>query len=214
MTLPPSEGDGRTGPALGATAGIRPTARGSRGGPARPGLTRLNRRDRLPAMSSEHRYHVQVTWTGNLGSGTREYRGYARAHSIEIPGAPAILATSGLGPRRDPDRVDPEELLVSALSSCHLLTYLHLCSRDGIVVTEYTDGAEGTLRLDPGGGGRMVSVTLHPRVVISDGSPERANELHEEAHRTCFIASSVNFPVTCEPSLVRGPSPPVPPRTG
>ncbi len=152
-------------------------------------------------MPSAHRYRVTVRWTGNLGDGTREYRGYSRDHAIEVEGKPPILATSGLSPRSDPSRHNPDELVVAALSSCHMLWYLHLCSEAGVVVVAYTDDADGTLELAPDGTGRFTSATLRPRVVVSSGSPEVARRLHEEAHRKCFVASSVNFPVACEPSI-------------
>jgi organic hydroperoxide reductase OsmC/OhrA len=156
-------------------------------------------------MGLPHRYRATVRWTGNLGTGTHEYRGYSRDHVIEIEGKPPILASSGLSPRSDPTRHNPDELLVAALSSCHMLWYLHLCSEAGVSVAEYTDDAEGTLELDPDGSGRFTSATLHPRVLLDSGSTETATALHEAAHRRCFVASSVNFPVRCEPVILRRP---------
>lgn len=153
-------------------------------------------------MPAEHRYRTRVRWTGNLGRGTREYTGYSRDHTIEVDGKPEILASSGLSPRADPARHNPEELLVAALSSCHMLWYLHLCSRDGIVVVAYDDRAEGTLRTEPDGSGRLVDTLLRPHVTVQSGSLEGAVRLHDEAHRLCFIANSVNFPVRCEPTVV------------
>ncbi len=146
-----------------------------------------------------------MRWTGNLGEGTREYRGYSRDHTIEVAGRPPILATSGLSPRSDPARHTPDELLVAALSSCHMLWYLHLCSDAGVVVTAYVDDAEGTLELGRGGEGRFSSATLHPRVTIAAGSVETATQLHEAAHAKCFVARSVNFPVRCAPVVERAP---------
>lgn len=159
------------------------------------------------------RYSVTVRWTGNLGNGTREYRGYSRAHELEFPDKPPIRASSGMGARVDPHRVNPEELLVGALASCHMLWYLHLCAEAGVVVTEYADQASGELELSPDGTGRFARATLRPRVVLAAGDTETARRLHEEAHRRCFIASSVNFPVSLEPTLersskVRGPEGP------
>ncbi len=154
-------------------------------------------------MPPTHLYRVTVRWTGDLGSGTREYRGYSRDHVAEVDGKPPVPLTSGLSPRSDPHRLSPDDLVVAALASCHMLWYLHLCSESGIVVRQYADEAEGTLQLERGGSGRFTSVTLRPRVGISAGSAERARELHEEAHRRCFVANSVNFPVHCEPTIER-----------
>jgi organic hydroperoxide reductase OsmC/OhrA len=158
-------------------------------------------------VPSAHHYRVAVDWTGNLGSGTREYRGYRRDYTIEIAGKPPILGSSGLSPRSDPARHNPEELLVAALSSCHMLWYLHLCSDAGIVVTSYRDEADGVLEIAPDGGGRFTAATLRPRVTVSQGSLEVARQLHDEAHRKCFVANSVNFPVGCEPDVELEPMP-------
>jgi organic hydroperoxide reductase OsmC/OhrA len=159
-----------------------------------------------------HRYRVAVRWTGDLGEGTRSYRGYSRDHAIEVDGKPPILGSSGLSPRSDPARHNPDELLVAALASCHMLWYLHLCSEAGIVVVGYRDDAEGTLETGPDGGGRFRSATLRPHVVLRAGALEKARELHEEAHRRCFVANSVNFPVAVEPVVERAATP-EPPRT-
>ena len=153
----------------------------------------------------DHDYHCRVTWTGNLGDGTREYRGYRRDHTIEFVGKPPILASSGLSPRSDPARVNPDELLLAALASCHMLWYLHVCSEAGVTVVAYSDAAEATMATGPDGSGRFTRATLRPQVTIASGSPEVARRLHEDAHRRCFIANSVNFPVACEPTIERVP---------
>jgi organic hydroperoxide reductase OsmC/OhrA len=153
-------------------------------------------------MAPDHLYRTRLRWTGDLGEGTREYRGYSRDHTVAFEGKPDLLLTSGLSPRRDPHRANPDELVIAALSSCHMLSYLHLCSEAGVVVGEYTDEAEGTLTLERGGAGRFTRATLRPRVVLRAGSPEKARALHEEAHRICYVANSVNFPVAVEPTVV------------
>ena len=158
-------------------------------------------------MPGVRTYRVAVRWTGNLGTGTREYRGYSRDHRLEFAGKPPILATSGLSPRSDPQRHNPDELLVAALASCHMLWYLHLCSEAGVVVTDYTDEADAQLETGPDGGGRFVRATLRPHVRIREGAVEEARRLHEEAHRRCFIANSVNFPVLCDPVVEAEPDP-------
>ena len=151
-----------------------------------------------------HRYAVRVTWTGNTGNGTASYQGYERAHDIAADGKPVIAASSDPAFRGDPARWNPEELLVASLSSCHKLWYLALCAQAGIVVTAYDDAAEGSMAEEADGGGRFTAVTLHPRVTISATSDAtRATALHEEAHRMCFIARSVNFPVTHVPTIIR-----------
>ena len=114
-----------------------------------------------------HHYEVSVEWTGNQGEGTSSYRTYSRDHEISAPGKPAIAASSEPAFRGDPKRWSPEELLVGALSDCHMLWFLHLAATNGVVVTSYVDNASGTMVTDEDGGGRFTEVTLHPEVTVS-----------------------------------------------
>jgi len=152
-------------------------------------------------MEREHTYGVVVRWTGNRGSGTSGYTAYGRDHEIEREGKLPIHGSSDPAFRGAADRWNPEELLVASLCACHQLWYLHLCSAAGVVVTAYEDLAEGTLR-ETRGEGRFIAVVLRPRVTVSPQSDVgRALALHEEAHAKCFIANSVNFPVTFEANV-------------
>jgi organic hydroperoxide reductase OsmC/OhrA len=149
---------------------------------------------------SEHRYAVALQWTGNRGAGTSSYRGYGRDHVIKAEGLPDLQGTADPTFHGDKDRWNPEQLLLTALAQCHMLSYLHVAVKNGIVVTDYTDRAEGTLRLNRDGSGEFTSVTLHPRVVITDPAQAGlAERLHRDANQVCFIARSVNFPVRHEP---------------
>ena len=150
-------------------------------------------------MSREHNYRVNVIWTGNTGSGTSGYQAYKRDHEISVVGKPPIPGSSDPKFRGDAARYNPEELLVAALSTCHMLWYLHLCADAGIVVESYEDRAEGTMKETTEGGSRFVSVKLRPHVRVI-GSIEQAEALHQRAHELCFIANSVNFPVEHEPA--------------
>ncbi len=149
---------------------------------------------------TNHTFATTLRWMGNLGTGTSSYRAYGRDYELSGPlKTSAIDGSSAKTYRGDETRYNPEELLVSALSSCHLLAYLHLCADAGIIVTGYDDSAEGTMRTHPDGSGEFVEVTLHPRVRITESARiAEANALHERAHELCFIARSVNFPVRCE----------------
>ena len=91
-----------------------------------------------------HTYEVTVTWTGNRGTGTSGYRDFDRAHDIAAEGRPVIEASSDPSFRGDRSRWNPEQLLVAALSDCHMLWYLHLCAVGGVVVESYVDNAVGT----------------------------------------------------------------------
>ena len=148
----------------------------------------------------QHHYAVRVTWTGNLGVGTRGYRDYGRDHEISAPGKPSIAGSSDPGFRGDAARWNPEELLVASISACHKLWYLHLCSAAGVVVEAYEDLAEGVMAEDADGGGRFVAVILKPTVTLAPGADaDTAARLHNDAHDKCFVANSVNFPVTVAP---------------
>ncbi len=146
-----------------------------------------------------HRYEATVVWTGDTGVGTRDYTAYRRDHVVRFPGKPELTGSSDLSYGGDPGKYNPDQLLVASLSACHMLWYLHLAAVGGVVVRGYEDRAEGTLVLDADGGGRFTEAVLRPRVRIASGGVARARALHEEAHRKCFIANSVNFPVRLEP---------------
>ena len=151
-------------------------------------------------MATQHHYGITTEWTGNQGSGTSDYRAYKRDHEIAAPGKPILPGSSDPAFRGDPARYNPEELLVASLSACHMLWMLHLCAEAGIVVTEYTDSASGTMDETPDGGGCFTSVTLRPRIRIADAARiEDAADLNHRANELCFIARSVRFPVRHEP---------------
>jgi organic hydroperoxide reductase OsmC/OhrA len=153
-----------------------------------------------------HRYVVTNRWTGNLGAGTSNYRAYRRNHELSTPAKSAPIAGSS-DPlfRGDPARYNPEELLVSALSACHMLWALHYCADAGIVVIEYVDEAEGEMAEHGDGSGEFTTVVLKPRMKIADASRVAdAVAIHGRAHAVCAIARSVNFPVRCEPAVTAG----------
>ncbi len=153
-------------------------------------------------MIGEHHYTVETTWTGNRGTGTSGYRDYDRAVTLSIDGKPDLLASSDRPFRGDPARWNPEDLLLAALSECHLLSYLHACVTTGVVVVSYTDHATGTMVEDGRGGGAFTEVVLRPTVVVAEESMrDAAAAAHEQAHEWCFIANSVNFPVRHEATI-------------
>lgn len=157
-------------------------------------------------MSKQHHYQIQTEWTGNLGSGTLDYRAYKRDHVISAEGKGATIAGSS-DPwfRGDTKRYNPEELFLSSLSACHLLWYLHLASVNGITVLEYVDQASGTMAEDVNGGGRFTSILLAPRIVIVQADKiEQARKLHHEAGKKCFIANSVKVGIEYGGEIVVG----------
>lgn len=148
-----------------------------------------------------HVYGTQLRWTAGEGEGTASYRSYSRNHSLAVTGKSEIAASSDPAFRGDSSRYNPEELLVASLSSCHMLWYLHLCAINGIIVVAYRDDALGSME-ESGGTGQFVGVSLHPVVTLAPGCERtKALDLHHEAHSMCFIARSVNFPVTVDPAI-------------
>jgi organic hydroperoxide reductase OsmC/OhrA len=151
----------------------------------------------------DHRYSLTVRWTGNLGEGTSSYRGYSRDHDVLIPGLPVLRGSADPTFHGDRTRYNPEQLLLAALAQCHMLSFLHVAVRHGVVVKDYQDDATGVMRLNRDGSGQFETVTLNPRVTVSDPAHVAlAGQLHQEANHMCFIARSVNFPVLHSPVTV------------
>jgi organic hydroperoxide reductase OsmC/OhrA len=150
-------------------------------------------------MTRTHRYEAEVVWTGDRGEGTVRYDAYGRDHRLTAPGKPDIPGSSDSAFRGDASRWNPEELLVAAVAGCHQLWWLHLCAVNGVVVRSYRDKAWGEMLDEGAAGGRFLSVTLRPEAEISAGDEAVALALHDQAHGKCFIAASLNFPVTVEP---------------
>jgi organic hydroperoxide reductase OsmC/OhrA len=153
-------------------------------------------------MTKQHTYKIRVDWTGNDGAGTKTYKGYRRDHTIAAEGKPQIQGSSDPAFRGNAARYNPEELLVASLSACHMLWYLHVCSANQITVLDYQDAASGVMEESSDGSAKFVSVQLAPKIKISAGNDRaKALTLHDEAHRLCFIARSVNFPVEIAPEI-------------
>ena len=151
-------------------------------------------------MDRQHHYRIVNRWTGNLGTGTSAYKAYSRAH--ELSGAEKAISIPGSSDalfRGDRTRYNPEELLLGALSACHMLWVLHLSADAGITVTEYLDDAVGEMAEHTDGSGEFTRVVLRPRVKIAEADRvEEARAIHARAHAVCALARSMNFPVEHE----------------
>ncbi len=147
----------------------------------------------------KHHYSLSIEWTGNKGEGTTDFTKYERSHIVSAEGKMNIECSSDPHFRGDRSKYNPEEFLVASISSCHMLWYLHLCADAGVVVTNYSDDATGSMIETKDGGGHFTEVVLHPHVTVADESMvEKANKLHDRAHKLCFIANSVKFEIKCE----------------
>src|SRR5581483_5010982 len=118
-------------------------------------------------MNKIHKYQTWLNWTGNLGQGTADYKAYSRNHTVSASNKPEIACSSDPHFLGDKTRYNPEDMLVASASACHMLTYLHMCAVNGVVVTDYSDNAEGTM-VQEGDGGHFTEIMLHPTVTVKD----------------------------------------------
>ena len=147
-------------------------------------------------MAKPHDYTCLIEWTGDRGDGTRTYRGYDRTWNIATPGKPVVNCSNDPLLGGDPTLHNPEDLLLSSLSACPMLWYLHLASAAGIVVKGYRDQPIGVGESTPDGAGRFLRATLKPHILVQRSADlAKADAIHHEIHKVCFIARSVNFPV-------------------
>jgi organic hydroperoxide reductase OsmC/OhrA len=130
---------------------------------------------------------------------------YGRGHQWSFDGGVSVRASSSphVVPRySDPSGVDPEEAFIASLSSCHMLTFLYLAAKRGLIVNRYADSAEGMMAKNDKGRVWVSQVVLHPRIDWEGEAPaaDTIEELHHAAHEECFIANSVRTDVRCEPA--------------
>jgi organic hydroperoxide reductase OsmC/OhrA len=153
-------------------------------------------------MKANH-YSLTVSWTGNKGEGTNGYKSYERSHEIVVEGKAIIKGSSDPLFLGDSTKHNPEDLLLASISTCHMLWYLHLCSDGGIVVTNYTDNGKGIMEETADGGGKFISVTLYPTIILKNiEQKDAANALHIKANALCFIANSLNFKVQHQSTFI------------
>ncbi|WKL46821.1 OsmC family protein [Flavobacterium pectinovorum] len=149
----------------------------------------------------KHLFKAEAKWTSKQIQEDLTKKFYSKSHKINIEGKPVLNVSAAKAFKGDPELYNPEDLLLSSLVSCHMMSYLYVCSQNGIEVLEYSDNAEATLEVNPDGSGRFVEVRLNPKVKISNpDKTDLAIELHTKANQLCFIANSCNFPVLHEAS--------------
>lgn len=148
-------------------------------------------------------YRANVEWALESGGDFAKGR-YSRGHSIVFEGgheAPGTASHHVVGKKWAVDgAVDPEQMLVASISTCHMLTFLHVARNAGFVVTRYADQAVGVMEKTPEDRVAVTRVTLQPEITYEGRRPTaaEARELHHEAHEQCFIANSVKTEVAVE----------------
>lgn len=147
-------------------------------------------------MGFKHIFNAKLNWTSKQNPDGLSKKFYSKTHQIKIEGKSVLDISAAKAFKGDPELYNPEDLLLSSLVSCHMMSYLYVCSQNGIEVLEYSDNAEATLEVNPDGCGRFVEVRLYPKVTIANSDKVNlALELHFKANQLCFIANSCNFPV-------------------
>lgn len=140
-----------------------------------------------------HTFAVNLRWRNTRAFDGELVREYSHEGFATIPGHAALVTSAATDFGGDPNLWNPEELLMTAIAQCHLLSFLYIANRDGIEIVDYTDEVEGAMDFS-GGTGAMHSVTLKP-VVVTEADPAVIGAMHEEAKGMCVMRQSVNFPI-------------------
>jgi len=154
-------------------------------------------------MPIKHIFKAQVNWTISDAESTSNPRTFSRNHKVSVANKITPLHVSAAKTfRGDETLYNPEDLLLSALASCHMMSYLYVCAQHKIEVFSYTDHAEGDLEVLASGSGSFNTVRLKPIVAIKNANQkDLALSLHVKANKLCFIANSCNFPIEHEATI-------------
>jgi organic hydroperoxide reductase OsmC/OhrA len=149
-------------------------------------------------ITFKHLFKATLNWVLKKQPTTAGF--YSKSHRISIEGKKDMEISAAKVFKGDPQLYNPEDLLLSSLVSCHMMSYLYVCAQNKIEILTYSDHAEAILEVNPDGSGRFVEVRLNPCITITD--PQQialAMDLHQKANQLCFIANSCNFPVIHHP---------------
>ncbi|MBA0883955.1 OsmC family protein [Flavobacterium undicola] len=152
-------------------------------------------------MRLKHLFKAKLNWTSVPKETIPNSKKYSKTHQIAIDGKALLDVSAAKAFKGDPGLYNPEDLLLSSVVSCHMMSYLYACSQNGITVVTYQDDAEATLEVSENGSGRFIEVRLFPKVIIQEKEKiSQALSLHTKANELCFIANSCNFPILHFPS--------------
>ncbi|OYX80947.1 MAG: osmotically inducible protein OsmC [Flavobacteriales bacterium 32-34-25] len=147
-------------------------------------------------MGFKHLFKAKLNWTSAPKEMISTSKKYTKTHQIAIDGKAILDVSAAKAFKGDPSLYNPEDLLLSCVVSCHMMSYLFVCGQNEIDVVSYQDNAEATLEVSENGSGRFIEVRLFPKVVIKKQEKiEEALGLHTKANELCFIANSCNFPI-------------------
>ncbi|RVT76635.1 osmotically inducible protein OsmC [Flavobacterium sufflavum] len=152
-------------------------------------------------MGFKHLFKAKLNWTSVPKETISDSKRYSKTHQIAIEGKAILDVSAAKAFKGDPVLYNPEDLLLSSVISCHMMSYLYVCSQNGITVVSYQDDAEATLEVSENGSGRFIEIRLKPQVIIKEKEKiDEALSLHEKANELCFIANSCNFLILHFPS--------------
>lgn len=147
-------------------------------------------------MGFRHLFKASLNWTSVPKEVISNSKTYTKTHQIVIDGKAILNVSAAKAFKGDPNLYNPEDLLLSSVVSCHMMSYLYVCSQNGIDVLSYQDDAEATLEVLKNGSGKFIEVRLFPKVIIKQQEKiDEAINLHAKANELCFIANSCNFPI-------------------
>jgi organic hydroperoxide reductase OsmC/OhrA len=156
-------------------------------------------------MGEANTYHIRIRWTGNRGRGTRKHNTFSNDHQFIADGPSAGADSANSTRSSGQERWNQEQVVTASLAQCHMLWYLHLCVRAGVVVTAYIDDASGTVIEGSNEGRHLAEVVLRPHVTVaSQEMIVTAVHLHEQASVKCSIVNTVGVPVRHEPTISVG----------
>lgn len=154
-------------------------------------------------MSTNTLFKVELHWQEKPIELLTVNKRIAKNHVIHLEGKPDLAVSAAKMFKGDPELYNPEELLLSSIASCHMMSYLYCCAQEKIEILAYTDAAEALLETSEDGSGRVSQVTLHPVVTIAKKEQiQQALDLHVKANKLCFIANSCNFKVLHQPQCL------------
>lgn len=150
-------------------------------------------------MGFKHIFKAKLNWFSTKKEAISTSRIYTKNHTVTIEGKDVLDVSAAKAFKGDPSLYNPEDLLLSSVVSCHMMSYLYVCSQNGIEVVSYSDAAEATLEVLENGSGRFTEVRLYPKVIIRQKEKiAEAIRLHKKANELCFIANSCNFSIIHE----------------
>ncbi|MFK7831775.1 MAG: OsmC family protein [Winogradskyella sp.] len=150
----------------------------------------------------EKEFKVKTSWSSKHKKADSDLFSNSKTHQVYIKDKAPFIVSAAKEFKGDQTKHNPEDLFLSALSSCHMMSYKYLCDKNGITLIDYTDDTSGKLKVKPDGSGAFVSIVLSPIVTILEKNKiDLAIRLHTEANRLCFIANSCSVPITHKPQI-------------